>query len=328
MSPAQSVSRLSPEKLDMVTKIARMYHEQGMRQPEIAERLHVSQSRVSRFLKEAVALGIVRTVVTPPPGVHTELEEQVRDEYGLADVVVTETSGDDDAAVISGLGAMAGSYLETTLSANDRVGLSSWSATLLAAAYAMSPGPVRTAHEVVQVIGGVGDASVQVEATRLTDRFARVTGGEPKFFHAPGIVGSRATRDALMEDPYISELAQEWRNLSVLLAGIGSLNPSELLAASGNAVPEQEMEALRAAGAVGDVCLRYFDADGAFVNTELDSRVVGISSEDLRAVPRKVGIAGGTRKFEAIRAAARGQWVDVLITDATTARRLLEEPHA
>jgi len=328
MSPVTSVSRLTPEKLDMVTKIARMYHEQGMRQPQIAERLHVSQSRVSRFLKEAVSLGIVRTVVTPPPGVHTELEEQVRDEYGLVDVVVTETSGDDDASVISGLGAMAGAYLETTLSANDRVGLSSWSATLLAAAYAMSPGPVPNAHEVVQVIGGVGDPSVQVEATRLTDRFARVTGGEPKFFHAPGIVGSRATRDALMADPYIQNLAQEWTNLSVVIAGIGSLNPSQLLAASGNAVPAQDMEALHQAGAVGDVCLRYFDAQGTFVETELDSRIVGISSEDLRAVPRKVGVAGGARKFEAIRAAARGKWVNVLITDATTARRMLTEPHA
>ncbi len=310
----------------MVTKIARMYHEQGMRQPQIAERLHVSQSRVSRFLKEAVTLGIVRTVVTPPPGVNTDLEDLVRAEFDLADVVVADTSGDDDAAVISGLGSMAAAYLETTLGAHDRVGLSSWSATLLATADAMSPGPVRMASEVVQVIGGVGNPSVQVEATRLTDRFARVTGGEPKFFHAPGIVGSRATRDALMEDPYISALAEEWKNLSVVLAGIGSLNPSEMLAASGNAVPEKDMAALRDAGAVGDVCLRYYDANGEFVETELDGRVVGISGADLRGVPRKIGIAGGARKFEAIRGAARGGWIDVLITDVATARRLIAEP--
>ncbi|MBN2177152.1 MAG: sugar-binding transcriptional regulator [Demequinaceae bacterium] len=322
--PHHSASRLSPDRMSLVTKIARLYHEQGLRQPEIAERLHISQSRVSRFLKEAVALRIVRTVVIPPPGVHPDLEEAVRDKYGLADVVIADTSADDDAAVIAALGAAGAAYLETTLSASDRVGLSSWSSTLLATADAMSPRTVRTASEVVQVIGGVGNPSVQVKATRLTDRFAQVTGGEPKFFHAPGIVGSQAARDTLMEDPYISELCAEWKNLSVLLAGIGSLNPSTLLAASGNAVPESDLALLRDVGAVGDVCLRYFDANGELVKTELDSRVVGISSDDLRAVPRKVGIAGGGRKFEAIHAAALGKWIDVLITDVAVARRLID----
>ncbi|HEV7951020.1 MAG TPA: sugar-binding domain-containing protein, partial [Glaciihabitans sp.] len=111
------------------------------------------------------------------------------------------------------------------------------------------------------------------------------------------------------------------------LAGIGSLQPSPLLKDSGNAVSEFDMDALRLRGAVGDICLRFFDADGALVDTELNNRVVGISSEDLRAVPRTVGIAGGRRKFDAIRAAVRGQWVDVLITDLDTATRLIvDEP--
>jgi DNA-binding transcriptional regulator LsrR (DeoR family) len=39
-------------------------------------------------------------------------------------------------------------------------------------------------------------------------------------------------------------------------------------------------------------------------------------------VPRRVGVAGGARKFRAIRAAVRGGWVSVLITDLQVARRL------
>jgi len=300
-----------------------MYHEQGMRQPEIAERLHLSQSRVSRLLKEAVTLGIVRTVVIPPPGVHSALEDEVRDRYALSDVVIANTV-DDGAGLISALGAAGAAYLETTLSADDRVGLSSWSATLLATVDAMTPRSSRFAHEVVQVIGGVGNPPVQVSATRLTDRFAQVTGAEPKFFHAPGIVGTPAARDALMEDPFIQELTAEWKNLDVLLAGIGSVSPSTLLAASGNTLSEADLGRLRGAGAVGDVCLRYFDGDGQLIVTEVDARVVGISSEDLRAVPRKIGIAGGERKLEAIRGAALGGWINVLITDLATACRLVD----
>ena len=66
-----------------------------------------------------------------------------------------------------------------------------------------------------------------------------------------------------------------------------------------------------------------FDAQGRMVDTELHERVLGISSDDLRAVPRTVGIAGGPQKLAAIRGAALGGWIDVLITDVSTARNLV-----
>jgi len=40
-------------------------------------------------------------------------------------------------------------------------------------------------------------------------------------------------------------------------------------------------------------------------------------------VPRRVGVAGGARKLGAIQAALLGRWVNVLITDQTTAEALL-----
>ena len=53
---------------------------------------------------------------------------------------------------------------------------------------------------------------------------------------------------------------------------------------------------------------------------------VGIPPEDLRRIPRRLGVAGGEQKFSAIRAALLGGWVNVLITDLGMARRLLEVP--
>ncbi|GAB3748998.1 sugar-binding transcriptional regulator [Microlunatus parietis] len=328
--PATPRTRLSTDRLALLTKIARMYHEQGVRQPEIATRLSMSQSRVSRFLKEAAQLGIVRTVVVAPTGVHTDLEDELRQRYGLTDVVVADYDGDAESTLLLALGAAGAAYLETTLTGSDRIGISSWSATLLATAEAMRPSTISTATDVVQVLGGVGDPRVQVNATRLTDQFARVTGGAPKFLAAPGIVQSRAVRDALMEDPFIAELTREWDALTVLLAGIGSLSPSPLLRESGNAVPDAELAALRTAGAVGDICLRFFDAWGTLITTPLNERVVGIGSDQLRKVPRVIGIAGGDRKVDAIRAAAAGGWIDVLITDLGTARKIIERdaPHS
>lgn len=82
---------------------------------------------------------------------------------------------------------------------------------------------------------------------------------------------------------------------------------------------------LRGQGAVGDICLRFFDAFGQPVVTPLDDRVIGISLQQLKRVKRAVGIAGGARKLAAIRGAVSGGWIHVLITDHLTAAHLLEE---
>lgn len=325
MEPATPASRLSADRMSLLTKIARMYHEQGIRQPEIADRLHISQSRVSRFLKEAVSLGVVRTIVVPPLGVYSDLEEAVRDRYGLTDVVVASSSTTDEPSILAALGGAGAAYLETTLSRSDRVGISSWSSTLLAVVDAMVPRTTRSADAVVQILGGVGNPAAQVRATHLTDRLARVTGADSMYFPAPGVVSSEAVRDALLADSYIGEVAASWSSLSVALVGIGSLQASPLLESSGNAVGGSDLEQLRAVDAVGDVCLQFFDIDGKPALTDLSSRVLGISPEQLRSIERRIGVAGGERKHEAIRAAVRGGWINILITDVDTARMLAED---
>jgi DNA-binding transcriptional regulator LsrR (DeoR family) len=105
--------------------------------------------------------------------------------------------------------------------------------------------------------------------------------------------------------------------------GIGSVEPSRLLASSGNVFSPEELNTLRAQGAVGDVCLRFFDSSGLPVITPHNDRVIGMSLEQLRQVRRTVGIAGGERKLAAIRGALEGGWINVLITDRFTAEKLI-----
>lgn len=315
----------APDQLRLLTKVARMYHERGLRQPQIASQLHISQPRVSRLLKQAAELGIVRTVVIPPTGVFTDLEEAIERRYAMRDVVVVDSAGDSDEDLVPALGAAAAVYLETTLAGGDRVGISSWSATLLTTVEAMRPRPIRVAEEVVQVIGGIGSAVAQVQATRLTGRLAEVTGARPLFLPAPGLVGSSSARATLASDPSVAEVMAAWDRLTMALLGVDSLEPSPLLGDGVSAVARPEQDGLRKMHAVGDICLRFFDKWGEPVPSTLDERVLGITTAQLLRVPRRVAVAGGQRKYAAIRAALRGGWLNVLITDLGVARRLVEE---
>lgn len=313
------------EQARLITKVARMYHERGLRQSEIADLLHVSQPRVSRLLKRAVELGIVHISVVAPRGVHSALEEQVEQKYALREVVVADTGeGEANEAQMAVLGAAAAVYLQTTLTGGDRIGISSWSSTLLATVEAFHPGPTAVADQVVQLLGGVGLLSAQAHATRLTGGLAHLTGATPVYLPAPGLVASASTRDALVNDPNIASVLSMMKELTLVLVGIGSLDPSPLLRESGNSILEPDQDELRQHGAVGDVCLRFFDADGLPVASSLADRVIGISEADLKSVPRRVGVAGGTRKLSAIRAALRGGWVNVLITDQWIAQHLVD----
>jgi DNA-binding transcriptional regulator LsrR (DeoR family) len=314
-----------PEHLRLLAKVARMYHERGMGQPQIAQELSISQPRVSRLLKQAVDSGIVTTVVSLPPGVYTELEEELQRRYGLTEAVVFDGGG-ASGELITALGAAAATYLNTTLKGGDEIGVSTWSATLLAAVNAMRPKVRTSARRVVQLFGGVGNPEVQFHATRLTSRLADLTGATPVFVPTPGVVSTPSVRRAIEEDASVHEVMALWNRLDLAVVGIGSLTPSALLRQSGNALGQQEQEELRALGAVGDVCLRFFDAAGQLVSSSFDERVVGITPAQLRNIGRTVGVAGGESKYTAIRAALRGGWINVLITDLDVATRLADEP--
>lgn len=310
------------DELRLLTKVARLYHEKGLRQPQIADTLRLSQARVSRMLKQAEELGIVRTVVTMPPGVHGDLEDALQAQYDLRDVVVVDAADSDD--VRTALGAAAAAYLGVTLTRGHVVGITSWSESVLAAVERMPARGQQAVDRVVQMIGGLGVPSGQVHANRLTTEFAGAFGATPILMPAPGLVSDATVKDALVRDDSVSGVMAVWGDITDALVGIGAMEPSPLLAASGNGVTDAERAQLRELGAVGDISFRYYDADGRVVSSSLDQRVMGISAEQFFTIPRRIAVSGGDEKLDAVRGALRGGWINVLITDRTLAQQLVD----
>ncbi|GAA3161802.1 sugar-binding transcriptional regulator [Nonomuraea salmonea] len=310
---SDGVGDVSKDHLRLLARVARMYHEQGIRQPEIAAALHLSQPRVSRLLKEAVTRGLVRTVVTLPEGVHTELEEELQRRYALRDAVVVDVEDYQD-DVVPSLATAAAAYLDVTFTGGDVIGLAAWSQTLQAVVQRLPQKNVQVADRVIQLVGGVGTAGDQVRATRLIARLADLTYAHPVFVPLPGLVATAATREALLQDPDLAEVQAQWREVTVALVGIGEPASAP--------VRDTDRDELRAVGGVGEVCLHFFDATGKPVASDLDRRVIGIDTASFGAVGRRIAVAGGLRKLPAIRAALEGGWVNILVTDLRVARRL------
>ena len=96
---------------------------------------------------------------------------------------------------------------------------------------------------------------------------------------APGVIGSPESQRAFLEDAYVKEALARFPDVSIALVGIGSIDPSQLLSLSGNVFSPKELNQLRKQGAVGDILLRFFDAEGKPIKTSLDDRVIGMQLE-------------------------------------------------
>jgi DNA-binding transcriptional regulator LsrR (DeoR family) len=300
-----------------------MYYTEGIKQTDIAEHLHISQTTISRLLRKAREEDVVRIIVNVPGGTYPELEEQLRNTFGLSEVVVAECGEDREEEILARIGEAAAHYVETTLGDGEIVGISSWSESLLRMVDNIHPVKPPGAAEVVQILGGMGNPSVQAHATNLTVRLAKLTRATPLLLSTQGVASSAKAKDELLRDPFVRSTVKEFARLTMALVGIGAVEPSKLLADSGNVFTKAELSELGKLGAVGDICLHFFDKNGRGIHSSLEDRVIGIPLAQLRGVRRVVGVAGGGRKVDALLGALNGALVDVLITDHFTAAKLV-----
>ncbi len=312
------------DKVRLMTKVARMYYSQGIRQTEITERLNIHQSTVSRLLKKAYETGIIRISVTVPSGIHSDLEEALESRFGLREAVVVDSITNDEGQIVRDLGSAGAYFMELAVKPGEVIGISSWSASLLEMTNAMHPSKVGTANKVVQILGGLGNPAAQMHATHLTERLAFLIGGTAVLLPVPGVTTSIDAKKVLLKETYVRSAMELFDRMDMVLVGIGAVEPSRLLASSGNVFSSQELNQLRKHGAVGDICLQFFNAAGEPVRTDLTERVIGMSLPQIKKTKRVIALAGGKRKVDAILGALNGGWINALITDRWTAKAVLD----
>ncbi|MFT4288030.1 sugar-binding transcriptional regulator [Nocardioides sp.] len=311
------------ENQRLMIKVARLYHTHGMRQTDIAERLQISQSRVSRLLTQAEEAAIVRTVVAVPRHVHAELEEQIERLYDVSEVHVVDAVSSRQDELNRDLAHAMAALLNEITADTPVIGFTSWSQTLRLAIDALQPMRTHT-ERVVELLGDLGPPDLQHDAARSTQRFATLTGAQPVFLRTPGVVTSVEMKDLLLSrDLHARQALEMLDSIDLALVGIGANTVDPALSPGDNFFTEEQFAAMRERGAVGEVCLHFLDEHGEPIADGLDDLVVGVTMQQLRSARRRWAVAGGVRKHEAIGAALRGGWIDTLVTDVATGEHLV-----
>jgi len=312
-----------PVDYRLLNKVSRYYYESDLSEEQIASRLHISRSKVSRILKQAREVGVIQISIVSPSGIYPELEQQLEEKFNLREAYVVDVFDPaSQESVTRALGAAAAHHLQDTMSEGDVIGFS-WGSTLSAMAFSIRPQRYMDNH-IVQLIGGLGPPNSESHATGLCRRVAIFLNCDVTLLPAPGIMANHQAKEAVLMDTYVRNAMEMFSKVSLAYVGIGTPSPDSVILRDGSIISASQLDEIKAQGGVGDIALRFFDAQGKPIMTPVDDLVIGITLDELKEIETVVGVSGGPEKTTSVKAALLGGHVNVLITDQLTAQKILE----
>ena len=314
--------KIVQDRASLLADVAEMYYLEEKNQAEIAKTIGVTRSMVSRMLTEARESGIVDIRIQRPLQSDLELENALKARFGLKDVFVVITSHRSGERLTRTLGNAGARMLARYLAPQRTLGLA-WGTSISATVDAFEADesvPVK----VVQLVGAMGARNMEYDGHDLVSRIAEKLGGEAYYLNAPYLSQSAEMAKALLETKSIRETINIGRKADVVLLGVGTTSPEYSSFYLAGYVTRRELDDLRKAGAIGDVCGLHFDVNGQPACDDFCERLVSIRRQDLLSIPIRLGVAGGEGKVEAIFGALRSKYVNVLVIDSMTARKVLE----
>lgn len=313
---------MDDERIELLARIASMYYEEELTQQQISESLGYSRSCISRLLSEARREGVVEIHVHHPLERTPALEKMLVERFRLREARVLQGDGSAYPQMLRRLGGLAARFLEQNVQERTVLGIS-WGTALYEVVQALRPRHFPGVR-VVQLIGSVSSSEPQVDGMGLARAFARRFEGRHYTLPAPWLVEDKNLRDSLMNDRHLREVLDLASQVDVAVVGVGTVNPALCSLLRAGYLTLEEVHSLQAMGVVGDVCGQHFTIEGVVTDIPVAGYVFGVKVETLRAIPLVVGVAGGRAKASAILGALRAGLVNVLVTDESAAREVLD----
>lgn len=311
----QVFAEFDPGEEELVSRIAWYYYHDGLTQSEIGHRLGVSRVKVSRLLDKGRKTGLIQVSINSGYKGCFKLEGELIKRFGLREAIVIPKL--EDAETNDRLGQAASQYLMSHLNYHDLLAIG-WgdtvTRTLQRLHYVISTYKI----SIVSLTGGVASYvnGTGLLSTNLKD------GQGIHLIPAPILASNEAVASTLKNEPQIKSILSMAKTANYALVGIGAVNKNATLVRS-QYVSGSELLLYKRQGAVGDILGQFYDQHGSLLNLPLHRRIVGYQIGDLKYIKCVIGVAGGLHKRDAICGALAGGYLDVLITDQSTAEAIL-----
>ncbi|MBM7068688.1 sugar-binding transcriptional regulator [Actibacterium sp. 188UL27-1] len=324
MKKSKSGAQAMPPQFsgDLVAWAMWLYYVEGETQEGTARKLGMSRASVVNYLQEARERGLVKISVDPEILAQGQLSARLKARFGIKDAFILPKveHGDETPEQLRKRAGIAGArLLRNLLEPGDTLGVA-WGRTMYDLAQAMERAAVPDTT-VLQVSGSMLDERLS-SPEFITSLIANRISGRSLNFHAPAVLSSKALRDSLMKEPPIARFVEKLRHCKITVFGIGAMDEAPYLG-DVNLADTETIAAYRARGAVGIIVGRFIDATGLEIQGPLTDRQIAISLDDLKAAPKRLMVATGPSKTEAVKAALTGGLATHLVLDHTMALSLV-----
>ena len=310
----------------LIFKCCSLYYQDELGQKEICEVLGISRPTVSRMLTIGKERGIVRIEIQNPDNIaYGQMERALEKKYDLQEVIIVPSSpiSDGQYPINSEIGSATLEYLSRVLMDGYLVGITMGLAiqNVVRSDYFIRS-PIKATF--VPLVGGVAESRLDIHSNYLAQEFADRFAGDCVQFFAPAVFSQRTVLEGFLKEKTIRNVICLYSRLDLVLMGIGIPSTEHSTILKTGYVDRAILEDFTERGAVGDIALRYFDENGDTAPfQDFNERVAGIPLETLKKIPRRVGVAGGRAKKDAVLGAIRGGFINVLITDIDCAENLI-----
>lgn len=312
------------ETFEEALKVARMYYHLGLTTTQIASQLGTARPTVSRLLTWARNHGIVEFRIIDHHELQLKLETALEERFGLRDVKVVPTH--PDATISEQQGAVAdftAHYLNSIVGDTSTLAIA-WGATTANVAERLIPKPLPGVN-VVQLTGsGNNDGGHGLtDAANIIGLFAANYQANGHLLPMPAYFDDPATKEAMYRERVVKRVSSMAAQADIVLYSIGTPDAKSYIYQAGY-VADAELTALRKDGVVGDIATVFFRADGSWRDIPLNRRSTGPDLGALEKHPYAVCVIAGASKLAALQGALKGGFMNTLIIDEGTARRLLQ----
>jgi deoxyribonucleoside regulator len=308
------------ERKRFLAKIASLYYLEGLTQQDIASKLNISRTKVSRYLNRARAEGITEIRINYPAKDFSNLEYLIEKKYEINECMIASTLESSEATIE----AMSGSFnniLSRILKDGSNIGIG-WGGSLREISKyinVMEKSDIR----VIPMIGGLGKTGTGVHTNSVAKNIADRMNGISYMIHSPAVLDNREAKEIVEKDSNVSEIMEMSSRIDTAIIGISDLGMDSTLIQTGSFTAE-DFKYLKSLNVVGDVNLIFIDENGNHVPNKIDERIVRVPLEGLKKINHVIGVAFGKRKLKVLLGALRGQIINVLFTDEETAIEIIK----
>ncbi|HKJ26223.1 MAG TPA: sugar-binding transcriptional regulator [Anaerolineales bacterium] len=312
----------SYDDIRLINTVLNFYYVEKMTQAEIAKRLELSTPKVNRLLQHARDQGYVQFIIRTPFQNLFNLENRLKAVFGLEEAIVIPAVGSTDSSLLNSIGSAAAEFFLEHVRDGDVVAITPGTTVRAVARSLDATRPYKV--EIVPILGSIqGDIESDMNflATQMADRM----GAKSYQLHAPAFADTKEHCDVLKSMKPVKDILDIARKADIAILGVGGVDPEASRFVEFTALSIDDMNRIaHDCGGVGEISAHIYNNEGDPCGCEYAERVIGLTLEEIKKIPYRIGVAATAEKALPIFGALRGGYLHALITDEPAARGILE----